>query len=241
MYRQVLSLSLAAASLPFIADANETRRGGFGASASTNGVGVECAYSVSPRFDVRAGYDFGSLPLNQIEQGITYDSEIKFSAGRLLLDFKPFGGGFRLSGGLYTRAPELDMRAAGSGRVELNGRAFNADVKLDGAIELGGATPYVGLGWGGSPAGSGFGASLDAGVLFTGAPRVTLSSPSGFACDATQAPDCSPESDGFNVSDDSAQAAAFASALETERQDLGDDAKDVRFWPVVRVGLHYRF
>lgn len=241
MYRQLLLLSLAAASLSPPADAGEVRHGGFGASASTNGIGVEFAYPVSPRFDVRAGYDFGSLPLSPIEQGITYDSQIKFSAGRFLLDFKPFGGGFRLSGGLYTQAPELDMQAEGSGRVVMDGRAFNADVNLDGAIDLGGAAPYAGLGWGGSPAGTGFGASLDAGILFTASPRVTMSSPSGFACDATAAPDCSPESDGFNVNDNSAQAAAFASALETERRDLEDDVKEVRFWPIVRVGLHYRF
>ncbi|MGQ0698622.1 MAG: hypothetical protein ACT4PZ_10305 [Panacagrimonas sp.] len=235
---------IAGASLLPQARADEGRRndlGSFGASIGTNGIGVDYAYAINRYFDVRAGYDFGSLNRNEEEEGIEYDGELKFSAGRLLLDYKPFGGGFRISGGLYTGGPELELEGTGEDDFELGERSYNVAADVIGGIDFGSAAPYLGLGWGGTANGSGFGVSFDLGVIFTGSPEVTLSVPSGSACDAEANPGCDPVADGFDVNEGSADALEFQSAVEAERLELEDGTGDATFWPVIRLGLHYRF
>ncbi|MGQ0618948.1 MAG: hypothetical protein ACT4QA_03360 [Panacagrimonas sp.] len=238
----VFAILAATAGVQSPAEAGEGNRfGSFGVSVGTDGIGMDYAYPFNPYLDGRVGYDFGSLSGQREEEGIDYDAELKFSAARLLLDYKPFGGGFRLSGGLYTGAPELDLKASGSDSVRLDDRRYNASGNLVGGIHFGNAAPYFGLGWGGTATGTGFGASFDLGVIFTGSPQVNLAVPSGFACDADDDSSCDPVTDGFDVNGGSEPAVAFRAAIEAEREELEDGAGDAKFWPVIRLGLHYRY
>ncbi|MGQ0701490.1 MAG: hypothetical protein ACT4PZ_24995 [Panacagrimonas sp.] len=218
----------------------DNRGGSFGTSVSTNGVGVDYTYAFNRHFDVRAGYDFGSLSRELNEGNLDYNAELKFSAARLLLNYKPFGGSFRLSGGLYSSGPQLDLDTSKADNFELDDRQYNGDGELVGGIDFGGAAPYVGLGWGGATR-SGFGVNFDLGVIFTGAPEVSLAMRSGFVCDAGANPNCNPATDGFPVNGDSPQAAEFNSSVEAERQELEDGVGSAKFWPVARLGLYYRF
>ncbi len=176
------------------------------------------------------------------EDGIDYDGDFRFNAGAVMLDYRPFAGGFRISAGGYTGAPEIKLVAEGDNeQFDVGNRQYTADGRLDGDIDLGGAAPYVGIGWGGRPSGTGFGFSFDVGVMFTSSPGISLTA-TGNACDSTVVA-CNPNGlAGFDVNDpNDPRAQAFQSELEQERQNLEDDAKDYKYWPVVNLGVHYRF
>ena len=221
--------------------ADGARSGSWGLGVGTGGLGVDYAYPLHRRVDLRAGYDFGNLKYDTEEDDVDYEGKLKLSAARLMVDLKPFGGGFRISAGLYTGTPELELHARGSDNYEIGNNEYNADARIDGKVDLGGAAPYLGIGWGGTTSARGFGASFDVGVIFTGSPGVKLRVPSGRACVADDNEDCDPAIDGFEVNDGSADAQTFQANVELERQELEDDAKDVKLWPIVRLGLHYRF
>jgi hypothetical protein len=218
------------------------RFGSLGVGIGTNGMGVDYAYPVHPFIDLRAGYDFGSLDRDDEEEGIEYEGKLKFSSGRFLVDLKPFRGGFRVSAGLYTGAPQLTLRAEGQPdeSIDVGDNTYNFDGLLKGKIDLGNSAPYLGIGWGGTAGNTGFGVSTDIGVIFTGAPSVKLRAVRGNFCDASIDDTCDP-TDGQSVDDGSPEAEEFNRQVENERAELEEDAKDFDLWPVIRLGLHYRF
>lgn len=222
---------------------SEAASGSAGLSIGTGGLGIDYAYPVASFLDVRAGYDFGSISKNHEEDGIDYRAKLKFSSARLLADLKPFGGGFRISAGLYTGTPEVDLESrGGQDDYDIGDRTYTGDLMLDGKVDIGGAAPYLGIGWGGTTSGSGFGVSFDIGVLFASSPNASLDA-TGTACDATATPGCDPNGpDGFNVNDlDDPRAVQFQANKDAEIAKLEDDAKDYDLWPIIRLGLHYRF
>lgn len=237
-----LALALGASlGLPAFA-AERAASGALGLSLGTGGIGVDYAFGLTPYLDLRLGYDFGTLSIDREEDGIDYDGDLKFSSGRLMLDLRPFGGGFRISAGYYTGTPELELEAVGVDDYDIGDRTYLGDIQLLGDIDLGSGAPYLGIGWGGTTGARGFGISLDLGVLFTDNPSVSLVVPRGRACDATLQPGCDPNGPAsFDVTGDSLPAQIFRAELERERQNLEDDAADYDLWPVVRLGLHWRF
>lgn len=213
---------------------------GLGLRFGTGGFGVDYTYGLSRYVDLRAGYQFGSYSFNAEEEGIDYRAKLKISAAEAMVDIKPFGGGFRLSLGVLSRMPEATLKAAGLDDYEINDTIYRGDLKLNGRVDLGKVAPYAGIGWGGTTNGSGFGASFDLGVMFGKSPNVRLDA-SGRACDASGGV-CDPNGpEGFDVNGTTALAQQFQADKDAEIAKLEDDAKDFRFWPVLTLGLHYRF
>jgi hypothetical protein len=190
---------------------------------------------------VRAGFNFGSYSRDSTEDDIEYEAKLKFSGGKLLLDIKPFAGGFRISTGLYTTPPELELEADGQDDYEIGDREYRGDLSLDDDIDLGSSAPYLGIGWGGTTNTTGFCVSFDVGVMFADSPKVGLDV-TGRACDATANSACDPNGEeGFDVNGDNAAAQEFQAELDREIAELEDDAKDFDLWPVIQLALHYRF
>lgn len=228
---------------PGMAQADEiAKNGGVGLRLGTAGIGIDYTYGLNRFFDLRAGYNFGSYSGNYDEDGIDYDADLKISAASLMVDYKPFAGGFRVSAGLYTSSPELDINARTRNNTEtfeVGDREYRGDnLTLDGGIDLGSAAPYLGVGWGGTTNATGFGVSFDLGVMFTKSPDVMLGA-TGRACDATANANCDPTDPGQSF--DVGTNPLFQAELEKEVRNLEDDAKDFKFWPVLSLGLHYRF
>lgn len=222
--------------------ASGPRYGSFGIGIGTGGLGVDFAYPLHEYFDLRLGYDFGSISETSTEDDVEYDAKLKFSSARLLADYKPFAGGFRISAGMYTGTPEIEAEADGLDDYEIGENEYRGDLRIDGDMDLGGAAPYLGIGWGGTAGRTGFGASFDIGVIFGDSPQVNLDV-SGTACDATLNANCDPNgAEGFNVNDpNDVRAQQFQADKDAEIAELEDDAKDFDLWPVIRFGLHYRF
>lgn len=192
--------------------------------------------------DLRAATDVGYVRFDREEDGIDYRAELSYRSFSGFVDVKPFVDGFRLTARLYSRPFELELDASGADVYEVGDREFFGDLDLDGELSLGSATPYLGIGWGGTTNGKGFGASFDLGLQFAGSPDVDLEV-NGRACDATLDPDCNPNgTQGFDVNDpNDARAQIFQRELDREIDELEDDAEDFKIVPVATFGLHYRF
>lgn len=81
------------------------------------------------------------------------------------LDWRPIGGGFRISGGYFTGIAEFDPAAP-----ESAGYSFGRLNTYGSPLSLSGRGSYLGIGWDGvsdDPAG-GWGFKLDLGLMFTG-------------------------------------------------------------------------
>lgn len=215
---------------------------GLALRAGTGGLVLDYSYGLGSAVDLRVGYAFGSFSGTVEEDDIDYDGDVEFGALQAMLDYRPFGGGFRVSAGAYSSAPEIDLVTRGDNeQYQIGNSEYTATGRLDGEVDLGSFAPYVGIGWGGTTAGTGWGLSFDAGVMFADAPAVSLAA-QGRACNSTLV-SCDPDGfTGFDVNDpDDPRAATFRNELEQERANLEEEIEDLRYWPVVSLGLHYRF
>lgn len=221
--------------------AEEARYGSFGVGIGTGGIGIDFAYPLHRFFDARIGYDFGSVGYTYEEDDddgagdpVEYDADLKFSAARLLLDYKPFGGGFRISAGLYTGTPELEGRSKGNrlDEVDIGDGVYNIEGSVQADADLGGTAPYLGIGWGGTAGATGFGMSFDLGVLFADSPSFDVRV-NGLFCEASADPNCTPNT--------AASDPALQADIQREIAELEEDAEDFDLWPILRIGFHYRF
>ena len=125
---------------------------GVGVQVGTLGIGLNVAHALYDDYlDIRGQYNY-----------MTYNSDINgnqfkmnFNTLGALLDYKPFAGSFRFTGGLY-----------------YDGRTLTAsDANVGGSISYAPISPYLGIGIGSFGASTidkkGFLVNFDAGVMFT--------------------------------------------------------------------------
>lgn len=236
--KRIAALLLVLSSTSALAD--ETSNQGLGLRIGTAGAAVDYTHGLNRYLDLRAGYHFGSYRSDQEQDDIEYRTKTKISSAVAMLDVKPFAGSFRISLGAFASSPEMRLKSAGRDNYQVGARTYTADLVFDGDVDLGGAAPYLGIGWGGTSNAPGWGASLDLGVMFTDSPDVSMDV-SGRACDATALP-CNPNGPtGFDVNGNSAEAQQFQRDKEQEIRNIEEDLEDYRYWPVAMLGLHYRF
>jgi hypothetical protein len=193
----------------------------------TTGLGAEVGFGLSDYFGTRASYGVGSFAytITETESGLRYDARAKPSVGLLILDLHPFRGVFRLSAGLSYNGTRIEGTGdTSSGTIILNGVTYNtSDLgTVEGEVHFQKFAPYVGFGWGTAAMGSkGFFFTSDFGAMY---------SPATGSATATCAPFLAPPVCASLQNDFRAEADAFRRDVETNK-----------FYPVVRLGLGYRF
>ena len=191
----------------------------------TDGVGVELEYGISPHFGARLQLDGGSISRHLNKTTVDYDARYRFTNAQALIDWHPLAGAWRLSTGLIYNGNKLDLNATPSGGTyTLNGTAYPAAEvgALQGTLDYTKVNPYLGTGWGISPGGHGFFGSIDLGVQWQ-PQHVSLQVTCGASIVAT--PACT-------------QLAADALA---EQARLQDQTHVLRLWPVLQLGIGWRF
>lgn len=223
----VPSLAVAAALVAGpMAYAGETGGVAVELKAGTLGGGVEVNYAVSPKFTVGLGLNKFTRSFSDTTDGIDYDVDMNLQSLALLASFHPFEGAFRLTAGVMSNGNELSMKAKPTtATYDIGGTPYNASEvgSLEGTVDFNAMAPYLGFGWGKSPE-KGFGLTLDIGVLFQGAPNVSF------------------EADGA-ITDPSSPAydPQFLADLKKEEANAEDDIKGFTAYPVMSLGLNYRF
>ncbi|WP_431686038.1 autotransporter domain-containing protein [Hahella sp. NBU794] len=159
---------------------------------------------------------------------VDYDIDIDLESYGLIMDWHPFDGGFRVSGGLFSNRNEFTGTATPTENVEIGDFTFtpeqvgtlHAKIDYDRAI-----SPYLGIGWGNAVAPTkGWGFNADLGILFTDTAQAHLSADSPAA-------DANP-----------ALKAQLESELAKEEDNINnDDLDNAKYWPVIAIGVSYQF
>ncbi|MFH1716381.1 MAG: hypothetical protein ABIF19_03450 [Planctomycetota bacterium] len=189
--------------------------------ASTLGFGGELTTGISSNVNARVGINMLDLNFDDEFEDIEYDAGLDFSSFSALVDWYLFNSGFRVTGGLIAMDHEISLDATPTVSEEIGGVTYTAAEigTLSGDIEVDDLAPYVGIGWGDAmDPGRRWGFYCDFGVAFTNSPDVELSANGTLASNA-----------------------AFQANLAKERKDIEDDLEPFRFYPVISVGLFYRF
>ena len=199
--------------------------------AGTLGVGVELTAGISRQVNARFGLNAFSYSERREASGIEYDAEAQPQTATALLDWHPGGRGFRLTGGLVYNATEIEGESVtpASGFYEI-GRV-QVPVQLVGSLEASvdfePVVPYAGLGWGNAVGeGSAWSFAFDLGVVFQGEPDVTLT---------PVIPANSP------INTVPGLRALLDIELAREERELEAEAADYDLYPVLSVGVSYKF
>lgn len=204
-----------------------------GIDLGSTGIGIQARLPLSSAYGL-----YGRLGANTLSHyafsrstsHVNYDFRASLRTVDALLDWHPAGNGFRVSAGIVYNNNRIDgfgmPNRVASFSFE-NGSYSTAQVgRLAGRIDFASVAPYLGIGWQTlQPAEHGWHFSSDLGVMYQGSPSTMLGI-TGCTLPSTLC---------------TLAATALAPTIAAESQRLDEQLKDYRFFPVVRIGLNYRF
>jgi hypothetical protein len=191
----------------------------------TTGIGFHAAIPLSSNVNARLGLGYLEYDYRGSTRSVTYDLSMRTNTYDALVDWYPLqNNAFRMTAGLAYNGNKIAVAARPdkTGNYVVNGNAYSAASagKVTGTVDFGKVAPYLGIGWA-RKVEKGWSVSSDIGVLFQGSPRSRL------------------QSSGCTAS--SAACSRFAADVERENANLNDEVGRFRVYPVLRVGLSYRF
>lgn len=106
------------------------------ANVGLPGIGLGYAHPIDSRFTVRADFmTLGSRSKSTTEEGIRYDGRYKLQRLAVLGDWFPFGGSFRLTGGLSSNQYKVTLDATGeNGSLTIGDRTYTTTAADIGAL-----------------------------------------------------------------------------------------------------------
>jgi len=190
--------------------------------AGLAGYGATVQWGFSPYLSVTAGYTGGDFSVRNVEtEDATYDGDIQLRNPQALVNWAPFGGHFRVSGGLVASNSGFDLTA----REFKDPNATPVEDVNVKASYKNAVAPIFTVGWETPIMNKGLGYHLSAGVIFAGQPDVAIT----FRC----------KSSGGLFSAE-AEERACREYTEDEKRQIEDDLKRYQFLPVLQAGLIYR-
>jgi len=217
-------IGLAVLGLSLGASANAADFGVYG-TAGTIGFGGGIAGSFNSHLGARLGYTAFDYKVKDVESSdLSFDGTAELGGLQALLDWYPFGGSFRVSAGFMENAKLTATAKPLADTYTFDGVTYTtADIgEARGKAEFGSVAPYLGLGFGRALSRDGrFAFTADLGVAFTGAADVQLN----VTCTAAAAALCT----------------QIQGDVAAEQAELQADADDFKYWPVLSLGLSYRF
>lgn len=198
---------------------------GLGVKVGTLGPGADLTVGLSEVLNARVGLNKFWYTYNATEENNDSGASGELSAKLdlqtvpLLLDWHPFNGGFRLSGGIVFNSNKISFSATPGDTIEFNNQDFQVN-SVNGGIDFDSMAPYLGIGVGNAVSADGnWNFVFDLGVMFQGEPQIALSA----------------------VAANPSQQATLDQAVETERLDLQDSANPFQYYPVLAIGISRKF
>jgi len=193
-----------------------------GIKGGTLGIGGEVTVGILPGINFRTGYNSLNYDGNTSKSDIDYDYKLKLSTFPLLVDWHPLPiSGFRITGGAMINNNKIDATGQAQGTYTIGDASYTASQigTLTGKIDFNSIAPYAGIGWGNAVSTHlPLTITCDVGVMFQGTPKVSLDATGPIASDAT-----------------------FKANLAKEEADIKDKTDGFRYYPVVSLGLSYKF
>lgn len=215
---------------------------GIGVKVGVAGIGFDVATPLVPtRLNLRGGATFFSYNLNETtNDNLNVVGNLKLQNSGVMLDWFPFHGSFRLSGGgtVYNnKSVTATINVPSTSSFTLGGTTYysssTAPIVGTGTFKLGGnAGGRVSFGWGNlvPKAGHHFSFDTELGIEFVSKPTVAL----GFTGNYCTTSGCG---GGTPI----AGNAAFAANVATEQSKLQNDVNFLSFYPIISVGFGYKF
>lgn len=203
-------------------------------TVGTGGLSADWALPVAQQVQTRLHFSYLKLDADEESDDIEYKVEFDNVLLGVLLDWHPFAGGFRLSGGLMAADFAIDMSANSQTDYEVGDNKYTGDLSLDGALDFNSVAPYLGVGWGSSVGETGLSFAADIGVVLIGEPTLSLDA-SGSAAKID------PNTGEAGLTLDVAANAEFQRDLEKERVNAQKDLDSISLYPVINLGVSYAF
>jgi len=184
-----------------------------GAKVGTLGFGVEAVTNVVPMLvNLRLQGNIFNYDTTITDTNVTYDGQLKLGSVGLLGDVYPFASKFRITAGLYYNGNKLDLNSQQTGVVVIGGNAY-LNPGITTTVDFNQVAPYVGIGWGDAiSSGSPIGFNFELGALYQGSPNTSIIAPGVAPAD-----------------------------LAIEQQRLDDALNNFSWYPVIAVGVSWRF
>ena len=186
----------------------------------TVGAGVGAALPLTSWAGVHAEFEGLGFSHSFNVSGNDYDGHLKLLQGGLYLDLFPFSSsGFRLTAGALINDDELTGQAVpnAQGNYKIGDEFVPAVGPAPSTtITLPRVMPYLGIGYGHKPVSKGFGLTFDLGVAY-GRPRTTYNVPAIYSQLTSQA------------------------NIDQEEQNISNKVERYKVYPVVQIGVSYRF
>lgn len=186
---------------------------------SSLGINVEGMRSFGPDLNARLGFAW----FNYTHEGgggdedYEYTGDLKLFSISMLADYFPFGGNtFRLTGGILINLNKVDAVLTPTQTYTVGGDEYTPDKlgNLNAAVEFNKISPYLGIGIGNPLAGdSGLKFTFDIGTVYQGNPSVDLA----------------------------ASGLLEPSAAPDQEQQIEDNISWFKWYPVIALGLTYKF
>ncbi len=229
MFRSFICASICLASVATAqAQDSDDARFKVGVTAGSLGVGPEVSYRFSENIGIRGNLTFLSISRDIESDDINFDAKLKLASGGAMIDLYPFGGGFRVSGGLRVNGNKV------RGIAEPNaGASYDIDGTIYSAAEIGTLTaetdinnvaPSLTIGYGGGLS-KGLVFGIEAGALFQGSVKIKPLTFTGTCAGASAPPTC----------------ATLAADLEAERVSVNEDIDNYKVYPILQLSIGYRF
>jgi hypothetical protein len=215
---------------------------GVGVKVGVAGIGFDVATPLIPsRLNLRGGATFFSYTLNETtNDNLNVSGTLKLQNSGIMLDWFPWHGSFRLSGGatVYNnKGVTATLSEASGSSFTLGNDKYYADGPLvgTGVFKLGGnAGGRVSFGWGNlvPKPGHRFSFDTELGIEFVSKPTVALGF-TGLVCPSSQGANCESP---YNAATNATVIADVAS----EQSKLQSDVNFLSFYPIISIGIGYK-
>jgi hypothetical protein len=189
----------------------------------TLGAGIDVTTGLTDTVNLRLNGNYIGYSYSDTLEDESYELDLSMMTVGLLADWHCFDNAFRVTGGVYYNGNKLEGDAsATSGTYTINDVDYSAaDIGvLSSEIEFGNSVaPYFGIGYGNAIDKEGrWHFSFDVGILVTGSPEASASVSGPIGADPI-----------------------FQQDLADEVNNIEDEMSDFAVYPVVSIGLSYKF
>lgn len=192
-----------------------------GLGVGTEGVGIQGTTAIIPKtLNLNVGFDYLHVSQSIHTSNVNYNAGVNLQGEPITVSWFPFQGNFNLTAGVFINQNGFNVTGTPTGGTyTFNGHTYTASQvgSLTGKTHFNGAAPYVGIGWGDPMDGGRLTFTANVGAIYEGAPNVSLT--------ATGA----------------AANPLLASDVQAEQNSLNNKVSGYQWWPVMGVGLMYRF
>jgi hypothetical protein len=221
---KLLTVALFAALIVSPACATTLPEVAVGPVISTTGLGFEAATPLlAQRLNLNIGATLFGFNDTVTVNGMPFYGKARLGAVPIFLSYYPFGGWFNLQAGIYLNDNNVSLmaRAPVDGTIRIFHQTFTAAQLgiVTGSTHYAPVAPYVGIGFGQPFRGSRLSFTGSLGVMFQGSSNLRLqaSNPAVLLIPGVPA------------------------AIAKDENTINHDARIAQYFPVVNVGIVYRF